>query len=107
MLRLTAPSPSGLLNSKRAIEDSPRTDRPSIITTDQNIEAVERIVIRDQQISMRRLAYQLAITATTTVHEITSNHLLMKKISTRWVPKLLTLIQPSQIVVKSFCKTAK
>ena len=32
---------------ERAFEDSPRTDRPSTITTDENIEAVERIRMRD------------------------------------------------------------
>ena len=29
-------------------EDAPRTGRPSTIATDQNIEAVERIVMHDQ-----------------------------------------------------------
>ena len=32
---------------ERAFEDAPRMGRPSTITTDQNIEAVERIVMRD------------------------------------------------------------
>ena len=45
-----------------------------------------------QKISVCRLAYELAIPITT-VHEIMSNHLGMKKISTRWVRKLLTPIQ--------------
>jgi transposase len=58
-------------------EDSPRTGRPSTVTTAENIEAVERIVMRDRQISVRHVAYELG----------------MKKVSTRWVPKLLTPIQ--------------
>ena len=65
--------------------------RPSIITTDENIEAAQR-VMRDRQISVSRLAHELPI-PTTTVHEIMSNHLGMKKVSARWVPKLLTTIQ--------------
>ena len=95
LFRPTAPSPNRLLNFKepeRAFEDSPRTACPSTITTHQNIEAVERIVIRDRQISVRLLAYELPI-PTTTVYEIMSNHLSMKKVSTRWVSKLLTPIQ--------------
>ena len=76
----------------RAFEHPPRTGHPSIITTDENIEAVERIEMRDRQISVCRVAYELA-TPTTTVYEVMSNHLDMKKISTRWVPKLLTPIQ--------------
>ena len=65
---------------------------PSTITTDENIEAVERIVMRDRQISIRRVAEELAIPKTT-IHEIMNNHMGMKKVCTRWVPKLLTPIQ--------------
>ena len=41
---------------ERGSEDAPRMGLPSTITTDENIEAVERIVVRDRQISIRRLA---------------------------------------------------
>ena len=34
-------------NPESAFEDAPRMGRPSTITTDENIEAVERIVMRD------------------------------------------------------------
>ena len=33
---------------ERVFEDSPQTGRPSTITTDQNIEAVERVVMSDR-----------------------------------------------------------
>ena len=74
-------------------EDSPQTDHPSTITMDQSIEIVERIVMHDRQISLRCIAYELDIPTTTTVCEIMSNHLGMKKVSTRWVPKLFIPIQ--------------
>ena len=77
---------------ERAFEDAPRMGRPSTITVDQNIEAIERIVMRDRQISIRRLAKELAISKTT-IHEIMDNQLGTKKVCTRWVPKLLTSIQ--------------
>ena len=48
--------------------------------------------MRHRQISVHRVAYELGI-PTTTVYEIMSNHLGMKKVSTRWIPKLLTPIQ--------------
>ena len=63
-------------------------DHPSTITANENIQAVERIVMRDRQISIRRLAEELAISKTT-IHEIMG----MKKVCTRWIPKLLTPIQ--------------
>ena len=55
-----APSSSGFAEVKgleRAFEDSFRMGCPSAITTDQNIQAVERIGMRDLQISARHLAY--------------------------------------------------
>ena len=50
---------------ERRFEDAPIMDHPSTITADENIEAVERIVMRDRQISIRRVAYELAIPKTT------------------------------------------
>ena len=77
---------------EHAFEDAPRMGHPSIITADENIEAVERIVMRDRQISIRHVAEELA-KAKTTIHEIMNNQMGMKKVCTRWVPKLLTPIQ--------------
>ena len=63
---------------EHAFEDFPRMGSTSTITTDEKIEVVERIVKHDWQSSVRRVAYQLAI-PTTTVYEIMSSHLGMKK----------------------------
>ena len=41
---------------ERAFEDAPRMDHLSTITTNENIEAVERIVMRNRQVSICRLA---------------------------------------------------
>ena len=75
-------------DSERASGDALRMGRPSTITADENIEAIEQIVMRNRQISIRRLAENLAI-----IHEIMNNHMGMKKVCTQWVPTLLTLIQ--------------
>ena len=66
--------------------------RQSIINADENIEAVEQIIMRNRYISIRRLAYELAIPKTT-IHEIMNNHMDMKKVCTLWRLKLLTPIQ--------------
>ena len=90
---------------EHGFEDAQRIGRPSTITPNENIEVVERIVMRDRQISIRRLAEQLPI-----IHEIINNHMGMKKVCTRWVKKLLTPIQRAfhvHSVVKSSCKKAK
>ena len=77
---------------ERDFEDAPRNGRPPTTTVDENIKAVERIVMRDRQVSVRRVADELGISKSS-VHEIMSVHLGMKKVCTRWVPKLLTPLQ--------------
>ena len=69
-------------NPQRGFEDAPRMGRPSTVTADENIQAVERIVMRDRQISIRRVTYELGIPKTT-IHEIINNHMGMKKVCTR------------------------
>ena len=91
LLHRTALSPSGWLNSR--IQNVPSKmhlewARPSIITADENIETVERIVMHDRQISIRRPAEELTI-----IHGIMNNYMGMKKVCTQWLPKLLTPIQ--------------
>ena len=68
--------------------DVQRMGRPSTITADENIQVVVRIVMRDRQISIRRLAEELTI-----IHEIMDNQLGMKKVCTWWIKKLFTPIQ--------------
>ena len=73
---------------ERAFEDAPRMGRPPTITANENIEAVERIVMRNRQVSIRRLAEELPI-----IHEMMNNHMDMKKVCIRWVSKLFTPMQ--------------
>jgi len=76
----------------RGFEDAPHTGRPPTTTTVENIEAVERVVMRDRQISVPRAADELGIPKTI-VHEIMSNYLGLRKVCVRWVPKFLTPLQ--------------
>ena len=94
---------------ERGFEDTPRMDHPSTITANENIEVVERVVMHDRQISIRRLAGGLA-NPKTTIYEVMNNDMDMKKVCTRWVPKLFTPIQRANrvhCVVKSFCNRAR
>ena len=67
---------------ERGFEDALRMGRRSTITANENVEAVERIVVRDRQISIRRLAEELGIPKII-IHEIMNNHMGMKKVCTR------------------------
>lgn len=66
--------------------------RPPTTIIDENIEAVEQVVIHDRQISIRRVADELNITKSS-VHQITNEHLGMKKVCTQWMLKSLTPLQ--------------
>ena len=77
---------------ERGFEDAPRMGRPSTITTDENMEAIERIVMRNRQVSIRRPAEELAIPKTI-IHEIMNNRIDMKKVCTQRILKLMTPIQ--------------
>ena len=79
-------------NPERTLEDSPRMGRPSTITSQENIEAVERIVMRNRQVSASCLPEELGISKTI-IHEIMNNQLNMKKVCVWWILKLLTPIQ--------------
>ena len=63
-----------------------------VTITDENMKAVERIVMCDRQISVRRVTAELRIPKTT-VHDIMNNWLAMSKVCIRWVPKLLAPLQ--------------
>ena len=64
---------------EHGFEDAPRSGRPSTTTIDENIQAIERIVMRDRQISVRRVANELGISKSR-VHDIMNNHLGSKKV---------------------------
>ena len=71
-------------NPEHSFEDAPRMGRPSTITTQENIEPVQRIVMHHRQVSVCRLAEGLAI-----IHEIMNNQLGMKKVCTPWVNEIV------------------
>ena len=83
---------AGFSDPEHCFEDAPRIGRrSSTITADENIEAVERIVMHDRQISIRRLAKELAPFQ----NEMMNNQMGMKKVCTRCRQKFFTPIQRS------------
>ena len=49
------------MNLERGFEDAPQMGSPFTIASDKNIEAVERIVMHNRQVSVRRLAEELGM----------------------------------------------
>ena len=79
-------------DSTHAFDDPPRSGRIPTALTEESIRAVEKIVMRDRQISVRREADELYISITL-LYEIISDYLGMKKVCMRLAPKLLTPLQ--------------
>ena len=75
---------------RTSIEDEPRSGAPSTSETPEVISAAEELVMNDRKISLDRLAAQLGISKGS-AHTIMHDHLQMSKVTTKWVPRLLTI----------------
>jgi len=74
---------------RESIKDEPRSGRPS---TDNNVEIVGALVRSDRRLTVRMIASELNWNHTT-VHQILTEELAMKKLSAKFVPKNLTIEQ--------------
>jgi len=73
-----------------SIKDEPRSGRPSTSKTDNNVELVGALVRSDRRLTVRMIASELNLNHTT-VHQILTEELAMKKLYTKFVPKNLTI----------------
>jgi len=60
--------------------DEPRSGRPSTSTTDENVQAVKKIVLENRRITIREVAEDVGISLGS-CHEIFSNVLGMSRVS--------------------------
>ena len=74
---------------RKSVEDDPRSGRPSTSSTQENIEAVERIVMEDRRVTVDQIVDTLGISYGS-VESILHEHLAMSKVSASWVPRMLT-----------------
>lgn len=74
---------------RESCEDDPRPGRPVSVVTEENVGKVEKLVLADRRIKMWQIADELHISKER-IGEILHEHLNMKKICARWVPKMLT-----------------
>lgn len=78
-------------------DDTERLKRPNEAVTEENITKVHRIVLDDRKVKVREIADIVKISIGS-VHHILHEHLCMKKLSARWVPRSLTIDQKQQRV---------
>ena len=80
---------------QESIEDDPNIGRPNTALTEENVELVKNIVLSDRRLKVKEIIAQSSLSCGT-VFTILHDHLNMKKISARFVPKLLSAIQQKE-----------
>jgi len=82
---------------REEIEDEPRPGRPVTETTFENIEQVRLLIDDDPHITIEEVQEQTGISHGT-VQRIITDHLSLKKITARYIPKDLTDFQRAERV---------
>jgi len=75
--------------------DTPRPGRPKTVTTPDIIDQIHELILEDRRISTKSIAEQLGISRER-VGSIIHEHLDMRKLSAKWVPKCLNADQKRQ-----------
>ena len=79
-------------NSRTSVDSDPRSGRPSLTTTPENIERVRLAIESDRRSTVSELENDLWIPKTT-VWEIFNKILGMTRVCAKFIPKLLTTEQ--------------
>ncbi|XP_075536154.1 protein GVQW3-like [Dermacentor variabilis] len=77
---------------RTSVESEPRFGRPSTCRNDQVIAEVNAVVMRDRRVTIREIAEEVGI-STFSAHSIMTEDLAMKRVTAKFVPKLLTVEQ--------------
>ena len=81
-------------------EDAERSGRPNEVVTPETIKKVHQIVFENHKLKLREIADTLKISCGS-VYAILHEDLSMRKLLSKWVPRLLTVDQKRQRVVDS------
>lgn len=74
---------------RTSVQDEARPGPPKIVTTPEMVSKVHDMVLADRRLKLSEIADTIGISKER-VHHILSDELNMKKLSARWVPRLLT-----------------
>lgn len=74
--------------SRTSILDEERSGRPKTATTDEMVDLMHQTVMEDHRLTVKDIAQACGISSEW-VHKILHQDLDMKKLSARWVPRLV------------------
>ncbi|GFW71819.1 HTH_48 domain-containing protein [Trichonephila clavipes] len=74
---------------RESIEDKPRSERPSVSKTAENVVRVRDLVLSDRRLTVGMIGEELNLNHII-VHQILTNELKMRKICAKMVPKNLS-----------------
>jgi histone-lysine N-methyltransferase SETMAR len=78
-----------LKRGRESTEDEHRSGRPVEASTDETVESVQDMILKDRRLTVRHIAECLKL-STGTTHHIISENLGYNKVCARWVPRMLT-----------------
>ena len=81
-------------------ENAERSGRPNEVVIPETIKKVHQIVFENRKLKLREIADTLKISYGS-VYAILHEHLPMRKLLSKWVPRLLTVDQKRQRVIDS------
>lgn len=88
---------------RTSTEDAPRRGRPKTATDEENVNKVHDIVLADRRLKVKEIAEMTGISYGAT-SDILHKELGMKKLSARWVPRLLTVDQKrNRVTISKDC----
>lgn len=83
---------SAFRKGREVVANLPHARRPKTSVTDENVSAVEKLILEDRRSTVRDMAAKLGISVGS-IEQIMHERLGYRKISARWVPRLLNFEQ--------------
>ena len=83
-------------DSRKSVKNDPRSGRKVTVSMDKRISAIEEYVMKDRRITVRQVGENFDI-GYGTAQDILTNVLGMRRVCSRWVPRLLV---PEQKTVR-------
>lgn len=77
---------------RTSVETAPKSGRAQSAIDGDSVQKIQSAILADRRVTIRELAAKVGISVGS-VEKIIQDHLHMKKVSARWVPRLLTPFQ--------------